>query len=79
MVVSNTVFVMFTLKIGEMIQFHSYFANGLVQPPTRINLIGEHHRLYPVYHILNLYPVFVEEDESNVASYIFDGVGSSTT
>ena len=29
------VFVIFTPVLGEMIQFDSYFSNGLVQPPTR--------------------------------------------
>ena len=29
------VFVIFTPKLGEMIQFDSCFSNGLVQPPTR--------------------------------------------
>ena len=28
-------FLMFTPKIGEMIQFDEYFSTGLVQPPTR--------------------------------------------
>ena len=28
------IFLVFTLKIGEMIQFDLYFSNGLVQPPT---------------------------------------------
>ena len=29
------IFLMFTPKIGEMIQFDGYFSTGLVQPPTR--------------------------------------------
>ena len=26
---------LFSSLLGEMIQFHKYFSNGLVQPPTR--------------------------------------------
>ena len=36
------IFFMFTPILGEMIQFHEHIlANGLVQPPTRINLVVE--------------------------------------
>ena len=33
-VVSNLIFGIFTLKIGEDVQFDEYFSDGLVQPPT---------------------------------------------
>ena len=33
--VATQIFFIFTPNFGEMIQFDSYFSNGLVQPPTR--------------------------------------------
>ena len=32
------IFSIFTPNLGEMIQFHEYFSDGLVQPPTRLDL-----------------------------------------